>query len=124
MSRLLILTLASIALTGCAVKQPLLYSWGNYDQMLYESYKDPTRANALRVELETRISGSEQQRQKIPPGLYAELGTIYLQGGDSNKAIDLYKKESAAWPESRGIMNAMIRSLEGRQKPAEGESAK
>lgn len=123
MSRILITALATLLMAGCAVKQPM-YSWGNYDQLLYASYKDPAKANELRVELETQIADAEQRKQKVPPGLYAELGTLYLQGGDTNSAIDLYKKERNAWPESRGMMDALIKGLERRQKPAEGNTAK
>ena len=101
-----------------------MYSWGNYDQMLYASYKDPAKANELRVELETRIAEAEQRKQKVPPGLYAELGTLYLQGGDTNTAVEYYKKERDAWPESRGMMDALIKALERRQKPANGEAQK
>ena len=123
MPRFFIVALASIVMAGCAVQQPM-YSWGNYDHLLYASYKDPAKANELRVELETQIAAAEQHKQKVPPGLYAELGTLYLQGGDTNTAVEFYKKERNAWPESRGMMDALIKGLERRQKPAEGEAAK
>ena len=117
MLRLTLLGLLSLAMTGCAVQRPM-YSWGNYEPMLYASYKDPTKANEMRLELETQISETERLSQKVPPGLYAELGTIYLQAGDSNKAVDLYSKERSAWPESRGMMGALIKNLERRQTPS------
>ena len=123
MSRLFIAALAAFVMAGCAVQQPM-YSWGSYDQLLYASYKDPSTANELRVELETQIAAAEQRKQKVPPGLYAELGTLYLQGGDTSTAVEYYKKERNAWPESRGMMDALIKGLERRQKPAEGEAAK
>jgi hypothetical protein len=123
MLRFFIVVIASTVMVGCAVQQPM-YSWGNYDQLLYASYKDPAKANELRVELETQIAAAEQRKQKVPPGLYAELGTLYLQGGDTITAVEFYKKERSAWPESRGVMDALIKGLERRQKPAEGEAAK
>jgi len=110
-------------MAGCAVQQPM-YSWGKYDQMLYASYKDPAQTDQLRVGLETLIGESEQRKQKVPPGLYAELGTLYLQGGDTNKAIAQYAKERDAWPQSRGMIDGLIKGLERRQKPAESEAAK
>lgn len=123
MSRFLIPGLAICFFAGCAVQQPM-YSWGDYDQLLYASYKDPTKTLELRTELENQITASEQRNQKVPPGLYAELGTLYLQSGGTNKAITLYKKERDAWPESRAMMTAMINGLERRQKPADGEASK
>lgn len=123
MSRLFFAAVATFFMAGCAVQQPM-YSWGNYDQLLYASYKDPAKANELRVELEDQIAAAEQRKQKVPPGLYAELGTLYLQGGDTNSAVEFYKKERNAWPESRGMMDALIKGLARRQEPTEAAAAK
>lgn len=123
MPRFLSVALASFFMAGCAVQQPM-YSWGSYDQLLYASYKDPAKENELRVELETQIAAAEQHKQKVPPGLYAELGTLYLQGGETNRSVEFYNKERNAWPESRGMMDALIKGLERRQKPAEGDVGK
>lgn len=101
---------------GCAT--PGTYDWGRYDELLYRSYKDVTRTEELRIGLENHIAAMEAGGRKVAPGLYAELGTLYLQAGDSDTAIALYAKERAAWPESKGLMDAMIVSLE-RRRPAE-----
>ena len=53
----------------------------------------------------------EQSQQKIAPGLYAELGTLYLQAGDSTKAVAMYAKEREAWPESRYLMDSLINNV-------------
>jgi hypothetical protein len=102
------------SLTGCAAQG--LYQWGGYERDLYVAYKDPTRTDALRINLESQTASLERDHQKVAPGLYAELGTLYLQLGSSEKAIDMYKKELDAWPESRGLMSSLIRNLERRQK--------
>ncbi|OYY93695.1 MAG: DUF4810 domain-containing protein [Hydrogenophilales bacterium 28-61-23] len=117
-----ILTLALlVTLTGCA--QTGLYKWGGYEQKLYATYKDPSQVEKLRLTLEAHIAEMEGSGQKVAPGLYAELGTIYLQAGASDKAIAMYAKERNAWPESRGLMTAMIQNLERREK-AKQEAAK
>ena len=46
-----------------------------------------------------------------PPGLYAELGTLYLEAGDTQTAIDYYQKEQDAWPESQHLMTSLITTL-------------
>jgi len=112
--RILFAIAMTIALSGCVA--PGMYQWGGYENNLYASYKDPTQAENLRVKLESHISDMERAKQKVAPGLYAELGTIYLQGGDSNKAAVLYAKERDAWPESKGLMTAMIQNIERRQQ--------
>jgi hypothetical protein len=119
-TRILNITLLA-TLTGCA--QTGLYQWGGYEQKLYASYKDPTQIEKLRVSLEEHIADMESSGKKVAPGLYAELGTIYLQTGSSEKAIAMYSKERTAWPESRGLMTAMIQNIE-RRILAKQESAK
>ncbi|HTJ97515.1 MAG TPA: DUF4810 domain-containing protein [Rhodocyclaceae bacterium] len=112
-----IFVMASVAmlLSGCVT--PSVYQWGNYDSGLYASYKDPTQVEQLRIKLETLIAEQEKNKQKVAPGLYAELGTLYLQAGASDKAVAMYTRERDAWPESKGLMDAMIKNV-GRPKQA------
>lgn len=112
--RLLTLLPLAIVLSGCVA--PKIYQWGGYDQALYSAYKDPTKAETMRVELEKHITAMEQGRQQVAPGLYAELGTLYLQTGAPEKARDFYSKERDAWPESNGLMTAMIQNIDRRQQ--------
>ena len=108
----------ALALSGCATRPTTLYQWGGYDELLYQSYKSPERAESLRAGLETLLARLEQQKQQAPPGLYAELGTLYLEQGDSRKAVHYYEIERSLWPESKTLMDAMIKTLERRAKPA------
>ncbi len=119
-SRLLLIpTLATLALlTGCAA--PSLYQWSGYDQALYAGYKDTTKMEALRTKLETHVGEMEKSKAKVAPGLYAELGTLYLQAGSSQKAIDFYTKERDTWPESRVLMTSLIQNLERKQSAQGG----
>jgi hypothetical protein len=116
----LILALAlGLAATGCANRSSL-YQWGGYDAMLYQSYKSPEKAVEFRQGLELHISKLEQAQVKVAPGLYAELGTLYLQAGDPTKAVAMYTKERAAWPESKGLMDSLIGNL-SKRNAANGE---
>lgn len=112
-------TLTALALlTGCAA--PGLYQWGGYDQSLYAGYKDVTKMEALRIKLEAHVGEMEKSNAKVAPGLYAELGTLYLKAGATQKSIDFYTKERNAWPESRVLMTSLIQNLERRQSAASG----
>lgn len=104
-------------LCGCAA--PSRYQWGGYDEMLYQGYKDPSKMETMRVSLEKHIDAIEQSKQKVAPGLYAELGTLYLQKGEATKAVGLYTRERDAWPESRGLMDAMIKNVERRTQASQ-----
>lgn len=97
-----------LALGGCATKNGGLYDWGGYDAMLYGAYKDPTTVAANTQKLQLHIDKLEQGKQKVPPGLYADLGMLELQAGDKEKAQGHFRKERDLWPESAGLMNALI----------------
>jgi len=88
-----------------------MYKWGSYDEMLYQSYKSPEKSDAFRESLELHLTKMEQSQQKVAPGLYAELGTLYLQAGDRGKAVSFYIKERDAWPESKGLMETLITNI-------------
>jgi hypothetical protein len=105
---------AVLAFGGCASRPTTLYEWGGYDELLYQSYKSPQRVESMRVGLETLVARLEQQRQRVPPGLYAELGTLYFEMGDGRKAVANYELERRNWPESKTLMDALIATLERR----------
>lgn len=106
--RLMYAALLGLALSGCATKNHGLYDWGGYDAALYGSYKDPTTVAANMLKLQTHIDKLEQGKQKVPPGLYADLGMLQLQAGDKEKAQANFRKERELWPESAGLMDALI----------------
>ncbi|MEZ7910943.1 MAG: DUF4810 domain-containing protein [Propionivibrio sp.] len=112
-----LLTLLCVALlSGCVTTRQ--YQWGSYENDLYAAYKDPARSERLMEGLQSLISELEASKQKVPPGIYAELGTLYYQSGKLDDARALYEKERSAWPESQGLMAALIQSIERqRNKP-------
>lgn len=117
--KFILVALFGVFMTGCATRNNL-YQWGGYDAMLYQSYKNPEKAVEFRQGLELHIEKMEAARQKVAPGLYAELGTLYLQAGDASRAVALYTKERDAWPESRGLMDALITNV-GKRNTAKSE---
>lgn len=116
MTRLLLAMLAITALlAGCA--KPPRYSWGGYDSNLYGYYKNPNSAENFRTSMEAQFKELESRNQRPAPGLYAELGTLYLERGDRPMALSYYRKERDAWPESRYLMDVMIRNIEKMSAP-------
>lgn len=112
--RFVTLALVVLILGGCAPKT--MYDWGDYESMLYKGYKDPAKMEEMKLELEKHIAAMDKSGQKVAPGLFAELGTLYLQSGATNKAIAMYSRERETWPESKGLMDAMIKNLERRKQ--------
>lgn len=105
---LTVIALAVLA-TGCANNR--LHSWGGYDDLLYAGYKAPDQMEVARTKLEAHVQTLRQSGQRVPPGIYAEVGTFYLQSGNKQTALSYYQLEHDTWPESRPFMTAMLANL-------------
>ncbi len=119
--RINFLLLLSVGLlSGCA--SPHMYTWGNYDQWLYENYKNPKNDEELYVDLTALITEYESRKnpetKPMAPGLYAEYGFLLMRRGENDRAIVYYNKEKALWPESAQFMDSMIQVAEIRENPS------
>lgn len=94
-----------------------MYNWGNYEQGLYKTYKDPTQAPELRTGIEEQVVFVQTNGKKMAPGLYAELGTLYLEAGDKEQARKYYVYERDTWPESSVLMTGLIESIDRQNSP-------
>ena len=115
MKRLSILFIA-VLISACAQTE---YHWGGYENALYRYYKSPAELESLAEELKDVIAQGERD-EKIPPGIYAELGYVLLAQGKNREAIAYFEKEEKSWPESARLMSIMIKSAEtsNNKKPA------
>lgn len=93
-----------IALSGCVQHQ---YNWSNYDQKLYNHYKNPAEQEKFILDLKEIIARGESDG-KVPPGIYAEYGYALYERGEFPEAIDYFQKEQERWPESSVLMAKMI----------------
>ena len=116
MIRNVFIVVVTLALAACVQR---IYDWNNYDANLYRYYKDPTSAEKFRVGMEAHLKELEEKKQRPAPGLYAELGTLYLERGDRSTAAIYYAKERDAWPESRYLMDTMLQAMRSPAKEAE-----
>ena len=102
-------------LNGCAQKQ--VYYFGEYSNTLYSSEKNQDEASLLKhkQELEKIISESEKRKLLVPPGIFAELGFIYLKTNNSKEAINLFRTEAETYPESKLLMDRLIKMAEKKE---------
>jgi hypothetical protein len=110
-------TLAALvlALSASACSGPTsYYYWGRYPETLYAHYSAPQQREAWIEGLKTTILEAEQEGRKMPPGVYAEYGYALFEEGQTAEAIAYYQKERALWPESRFLMDKLIRNAEQR----------
>lgn len=94
---------------GCAPKT--LYRWGGYDQALYDHYKNPQRRDEFVAKLSGIIDEAEKTGGMVPPGCYAEYGWALYEEGRLAEAAVYFEKESKLWPESRPLMDKLIRNV-------------
>jgi hypothetical protein len=113
--RLLVPLLLALSASACTTTS--FYSWGSYNETLYAHYHAPQQRQAWIEGLKTTILEVEQQGGKMPPGIYAEYGYALFEEGQTQQAVVYFQKEKDLWPESRFLMDKMIRNAgqRGRQ---------
>lgn len=101
------LVAAACVLSGCAISMGPKFYWGNYEHALYVYSKKPDQRELYRSSLEKAI---EQGRASnaVAPGLLAELGYLYLEDGDTDKAIALFQEEMTRFPESKVFLTSVV----------------
>jgi hypothetical protein len=112
MRRLIWLPVAVVLMTGCAGK-PTLYSWGQYEELIYASHAAPGK-----VPPEMQIEKLEQDYQKaratnkrMHPGFHAHLGYLYFQIGKVDQALQEFATEKAEFPESAVFIDRLVGNL-------------
>jgi len=113
--------LAGLAPFGCA--QNSMYRWGGYDQALYDHYKNPQKRDEFVAKLSGIIQQAEATGGLVPPGCYAEYGWALYEEGRTAEAVTYFEKESKRWPESRPLMEKLIRNAARAKAPAPAAAA-
>ena len=103
---------ASAALCVAACASPSRFEWGNYENSLYVYYKKPDQREGYRKALIDAIERGEKS-QRLAPGLYAELGFLFLEDGNNAQAITQFQKEMTAFPESREFLGSVVARISG-----------
>jgi len=112
MKRFLWLVASTAALAGCATPRTL-YTWGNYEELIYASYVTPGKLPPEgQVEiLEKDYQQSRATNKRMPPGWHAHLGYLYYQLGQPDEARRELSTEKAEFPESRVFMDRLLANL-------------
>ena len=111
MSRVVCLFAFVGVLTGCAA--PTLYSWGQYEELIYVTYTAPGKA-APEMQIETLEQDYQKARaanKRVPPGFHAYLGYLYFQVGKVEAARQELETEKAEFPESAVFVDRLLTNL-------------
>ena len=114
MKRILWLFPCIALFTGCA--SPTLYTWGNYENLIYASYAAPGKIPPeMQVEtLEHDYQKARAKNKRMPPGWHAHLGSLYYQLGRLDQAQQEFNTEKAEYPESARFMDHLLTNLENK----------
>jgi len=105
-----IVFLLSITLiAGCATNREIYY-WGEYEQLIHDSYVTPGAADSYtQIEkLSADIQKAEANGKKIAPGIYAHLGFLYAAQGKESQSQSAFMEEHSLYPESRVFIDGMM----------------
>jgi len=109
--------IVAILFVGCThpeAPKPL-YNYGDYGKSYYDYKKTMTPESTLAFQesIQKAIDGVDgSSSRRVPPGMYANLGYMYLKSGKPNEAKDYFKKEKSTYPESTLFMDRMIKKIE------------
>lgn len=108
LTKLTILVLV-LFVSGCATQKPM-YDYGSYSEDFYGMKKDAgaEASGEWKTTLEEIITKSNAQSLRVPPGVYANLGYIYLKVNNTEKAIVYFEEEKKTYPESEIFMTRLI----------------
>lgn len=99
-------------LVGCTTP-PTLYSWGSYEELIYQSYSEP---GALPAEAQIEAMEKDRQvalaaNQRMAPGWHAHLGYLYYQTGKRDEAQRELQAEKASFPESATLVDRLLTNM-------------
>lgn len=101
--------LSLFLLAGCSTNKEIYY-WGNYEQLVHDTYVTPGSADPeTQIEqLNIDIQKSESLGKKAAPGIYAHLGYMYAMQGKSAQSEAAFKEEVSLYPESKVFIEGML----------------
>jgi len=103
------LALTALGLAACGGGRGLYY-WNGYDAALYQHYRNPQDQEAFVAALVTTVRQADERGLRVPPGVSAELGYALFEEGRPGEAIPWFERERHEWPESKVLMEKMIRN--------------
>jgi len=110
MKKIFPVLLIMLLMQGCASEKPSLYSWGNYEQLIYQSYANPDKVSpedqVLKLEADSQVAKSKNKA--LPPGFNAQIGVLYFQLGKLDQAKQAFIAEEELFPESKLFMERLI----------------
>jgi hypothetical protein len=109
----MVATVAMLLASGCAARQPEIYRWGIYEDVVYDMYVRPGAADPYTqiVKLSEDIERTHAEGKRVPPGVHAHLGYMYYLSGDTAAAVEQFMAERELFPESVTFIDGILQRL-------------
>jgi hypothetical protein len=103
--------LIGLLVGGCASSS--LYSWGPYEESVYETCSD-FKGSSLQEQIAALAEHAQRcaaSGRKSPPGLHAHLGYLHTLAGDAQSAREHLETEKRLFPESAKFVDGMLKRM-------------
>ena len=109
--QLSLLIAALAALSACAPKS--IYSWGRYEELVFEMYMKPGQADpgTQVAKLTEDIGKAQAEGKPVPPGVHAHLGYVYYQQENVAGAQQEFQIEKKLFPESSAFIDGVLQRM-------------
>lgn len=109
--------LALALMTACTPTRDQ-FTWGRYEELVYQSYHKPEAAlPAVQIEkLSIDIENAQREHKIIAPGIYAHLGYMHYLNQNPIQAKAAFETEIAMYPESKVFVERLLRALEAQEQ--------
>ncbi len=120
---------ALLLLAGCM--PPPMYDWGEYEQSLYNFYRNTNTdeeyvaalAKICEAPADQAMDQTASKGTKVPgPGLHAEYGFALMERQRFAEAVHHFEAEKRQWPESTPFMDVLIRLAKDEGPKDKGKS--
>ncbi len=104
---------ALLALAGCTQSQ-LMYRWGNYESVVYDTYFSPGEADpgTQIAKLTENVERTLAEGKLVPPGVHAHLGYLHYSQGRVDVAREEFLIEKELFPESTAFIDGVLRRMD------------
>ena len=102
---------SGIALLVMSCGSTQLYSWYDYQEDFYHSFKnsDQKSVDELAKTYQKIIEKQKATRGVVPPGIYADYGWLLLQAGKNAEGKEMLAKEIELYPESEVFVGSILK---------------
>ena len=111
-ARALLAALGGLLLAGCAPRP--LYSWGHYEELVYDMYTKPGKAEpGVQVEKLSRdVAEAGSKGLHVAPGVHLHLGYMYFLEGNAAAARQELETEKQLFPEATVFVDRLLARMD------------